>query len=143
VLDLPWLDGDGYEDWYLVEDWAALGVLREAAVAAGHHSAHDAAARHFGRGTAGLYRLSEGGAVLTGVTLAVWVTPDRESREAGVASLLLGDGLDGDAGLWRRELVLGPAPEYCVLGDAAPAGVRNGRLPDGWRTLHSPREAIA
>ena len=47
-----WLgDGAGFEDWYVVEDFAALGVLNEAAVGRGHLSAHDAAARHAGPGT--------------------------------------------------------------------------------------------
>lgn len=142
--DLEWLGGDGYEDWYLIDDWAAVGVLRQAAVAVGHHSAHDTAARHLGRGTAGMYRLSEGDASLADVTLAIWVSASREHPEDRVVSLLLGDGLDGGhTGVWRRELVLGPAPEYCVLGDAEPAGVRDGRLPPGWSAQRATREAIA
>ena len=44
----------GYEDWYLLEDFAALGVLNEAAVGRGHRSTHDAAARHLGGGAGGL-----------------------------------------------------------------------------------------
>ncbi len=141
---LRWLSGrDGYEDWYLVEDWAALGVLREAAVAVGHHSAHDAAARHLGAAAAGVYRLSEGAANLAEVTLAVWIAVTREHPEDAVASLLLGDGLDHTrAGLWRRELALGPAPEYCVLGDAVPAGVQADRLPAGCSAERCDREAI-
>jgi hypothetical protein len=142
---LRWLTGapDAYEDWYLVDDWAALGVLRQAVVAVGHHSAHDAAARHLGAGTAGVYRLSEGAASLADVTLAVWIAVTREHPEDAVASLLLGDGLDrARAGLWRRELVLGPAPEYCVLGAAVPAGVRDDRLPAGWTAERCAREAI-
>jgi len=142
---LQWLgDGsDGYEDWYLVDDWGALGVLRQAAVAAGHHTAHDAAARHAGAGAGGVYRLSEGCASFDDVTLAVWVTVAREHPEDAVASLLLGDGLDRRrSGLWRRELALGPAPEYCVLGDAVPAGVQEGRLPAGWTAERRDREPI-
>src|SRR3954467_15606129 len=42
---LPWKAVDGYEDWYLVEDWAALGELNEAAVAAARRGEDDAAAR--------------------------------------------------------------------------------------------------
>ena len=30
--DLPWLPGGGYEDWYLVDGFAALGTLAEHAV---------------------------------------------------------------------------------------------------------------
>jgi len=142
---VDWLpgDGDGYEDWYLLDDWAAIGVLRQGVVAIGHHSAHAAAARHAGAGTGGVYRLSEGTVRLADVRLAVWVSTTREHPEDAVASLLLGDGLDRErSGLWRRELALGPAPEYCVLGDAVPSGVRDGRLPAGWSAAHAAREAI-
>ena len=36
------------------------------------------------------------------------------------------------AGLWRRCLGLGPAPEFCLLAAEAPAGVAPTRLPAGW-----------
>lgn len=142
---VDWLAGEGeaYEDWYLLDDWAALGILRQGVVAVGHHSAHAAAARHAGQGAGGVYRLTAGGVRLAEVSLAVWVSVTREHPEDEVASLLLGDGLDRErSGLWRRELVLGPAPEYCVLGDAVPSGVRDDRLPSGWSAAHSVREAI-
>ena len=42
VRGLPWLDGeDGYEDWYLVDGFAGLGALNEAAIAPGIRSDHD------------------------------------------------------------------------------------------------------
>lgn len=131
-----------YEDWYLLEDFAALGVLNEAAVAQGHRSAHDGVARRFGTGAGGLYGLLEGQADLARSPLAVWVTrpPGAASRAMGD---LLGDGIDPKhASLWRRQLVLGPAPEYCLLTREPPAGVAPTRLPDGWRACVGERELI-
>ena len=56
---------------------------------------------------------------------------------------LLADGIDGaGAGLWRRCLGLGPAPEYCLLASEPPAGVAATRLPDGWQATVSDRVVI-
>ena len=127
----PWLgalqDGRGaagwYEDWYLVEDFAALGVLNAAAVGRGHRTAHDEIARRMGRAAGGLYELLEGTVKLARERVTVWVDRTQDAKAPTFAALL-GDGMDPRlAGLLRRSLVLGPAPEYCVLADEVPAGV--------------------
>lgn len=150
VADLPWLApaaggqagalGEAaYEDWYLLEDFAALGVLNEAAVGRGHRTRHDEVARRFGAGSGGLYGLVEGersqivqGAGIGDASLAIWVgrPPGSPRRMLGE---LLGDGMDPrHASLWRRQLVFGPAPEFCLLASEVPPGVAPTRLPDGW-----------
>jgi hypothetical protein len=158
LAELPWeapstaagaLDAPAYEDWYLVEDFAALGVLNEAAVGRGHRSSHDDAAQHCGAGTAGLYALLEGdptARALGDVTLAVWVTPTphsaRDLRRSPLAELL-GDGMEPHrASLWRRQLVFGPAPEYCLISSEVPCGVGAARLPEGWTASVAPRELV-
>jgi hypothetical protein len=51
--------------------------------------------------------------------------------------------MEGDAaGLWRRSLGLGPAPEYCLLAAEPPAGVSPSRLPAGWRTTAVSRQLL-
>src|SRR5438045_911881 len=60
---LPWKAVDGYEDWYLVEDWAALGELNEAALAPARRAQHDAAAAASVAGWGGVYRLLHGASV--------------------------------------------------------------------------------
>jgi len=155
AAELPW-EGDGaavsapaYEDWYLVEDFAALGVLGEAAVGRGHRTSHDDAAQRSGGGAGGLYALLEGEACarsLGEATLAVWVVrpPQRsvESRRREFAELM-GDGMEPHSStLWRRQLVLGPAPEFCVLARETPPGVSAARLPSGWSVSVQSREVM-
>jgi hypothetical protein len=140
---LPWLDGaaNSYEDWYFVEDYTALGVLNEAAVGRGHRTSHDDLARRFGAGAGGLYGLIEGSPGLDGASV-IWVArpPGSERRPLGE---LLGDGIDpAAAGLWRRQLVLGPAPEFCLLAPEPPAGVAPTRLPGGWTAISTRRERL-
>ena len=149
AAELPWLEpaanvlaGPGYEDWYLLDSWAALGVLEEAAVARGHVTRHDAVARLSGQAAGAVYRLSEGCASLADAQVSVWIA--RAPSEPRVTfGDLLGDGMDGErSGLWRRCLGLGPAPEYCLLAPEAPAGVAPARLPAGWRAAVGTREVI-
>ena len=149
LAECPWLpcaqDGTSaatYEDWYLLDDFTALGVLNEAAVTHGHRSAHDGIARRFGSGAGGLYGLLEGHVDLADAPRAVWVSrPPGEPR--GELAELLADGIDpAHASLWRRALVFGPAPEYCLLAPETPDGASPTRLPSGWRVTVSERELI-
>lgn len=130
----PWLAaGSWFEDWYLLDDFCALGVLGEAAVAAGHRSSHDDIARRYGSGAGGVYKLIEGRCQTAAHELSVWVTRPAGAVAPGLGDML-GDGMDPQrASLWRRQMVLGPAPEYCLLASEPPAGVSPARLPEGWQ----------
>jgi hypothetical protein len=154
--ELPWLapvaDGSvkssgetassAYEDWYLVADWAAVGVLEEAAVARGRETVHHAIASLAGVATSSVYRLVEGQPRPSTVADAVWVSPAR-GHEYPSLGALLGDGIDpARDSLWRRCLGLGPAPEYCLLAAEAPAGVAPSRLPAGWVVKSLKREVL-
>jgi hypothetical protein len=153
AAELPWGAPDGhdvaggwYEDWYLVVDFAALGVLNEAAVASGHRSSHDRVAKRLGSGTAGLYRLIEGEVVdargVAACAHATWVAPAAGAGGAEIGALL-GDGMDPRQGsVWQRQLVLGPAPEFCVLAREDPAGVVPARLAARWSARTCAREAL-
>ena len=164
LSELPWLapvagaePAAGYEDWYLLDDWTAVGVLEEAAVARGHLTAHDAIAGVAGCATGSVYRLVEGharsraeevdssarpGGLDAGAAdTAIWVkrTPGHEHPSLGA---LLGDGMDRERdGLWRRCIGLGPAPEYCLLAGEPAAGVAASRLPAGW-VAHAIERAV-
>jgi hypothetical protein len=100
-VDVPWI-GAGYEDWYLVDDWHAVGVLNAAAVDAAHRHDHDAVAHESGTGAGGLFALKAGDLELPQAGAAAWAHEPPSTPERGFA-------------LWQRQMVLGPAPEYCLL----------------------------
>src|SRR5260370_33618978 len=53
----PWAPvASALEDWYFVDDFAALGALNEAAVAGRRRAPHDGAARLAAGGMGGVYR---------------------------------------------------------------------------------------
>jgi len=103
---LPFTEKDGYEDWYLVEDWKALGVLNDAAVRPPLDGTHNPVAELAGVGWGGVYRLIEGDVeVPAGLS---WV-----EKPPGVETSSLAPA--GSLGLWQRQLVLGPAPELAFV----------------------------
>jgi hypothetical protein len=117
----PWPDGSPrFEDWYLVEDWAALGTLNEAAVRAPREHAHDAIAALATNGAGGLYALQHG--ALDGpAPWAGWVTkPPGAPYETFEPDLRAAVDAAGGGAVLRRQMVLGPAPEYAVLATRAP-----------------------
>lgn len=148
--ELPWLDGApraGYEDWYTLESWSALGVLESAAVSRGHQSAHQEAARRSCNGAGAVYKHLVGALQPRFARLAVWVSRPSRQSEPTIAELL-DDGIAPARGsLWQRTLVLGPAPELCMLiGEAelpVGSGLAPSRLPVGWSASPSAREALA
>lgn len=128
VAGLPWVrSASGLEDWYLVDDWAALGALEQAAVTGPRRAPHDRAARLAEGGAGGVYgRLREG--AQDAPEVVTWF-----AKPAGVPyPPFLAGAPPGE--LWQRKLVLGPAPEFCLAGPAAPPGA-DGPLTVGARTL--------
>ena len=100
-VHVPWI-GDGYEDWYLVDDWHAVGVLNAAAVDVAHRADHDAVAGHTGAGAGGIFLLREGELAVGDSGAAEW-SSTLPARPAGPHAV------------WQRQMVLGPAPEFCVM----------------------------
>jgi hypothetical protein len=111
---LPFDPGPGYEDWYLVGDWAALGDLNVEAIDRPRRAAHDRAAGGMGAGWGAVYALLDG----------------PEEIPAGVEWVEKPRGLGTDEfvarypgrSVWRRQMVLGPGASHCV--DAEPSESR-------------------
>ena len=127
--------GNGYSDWYLVESSAALDFLNEAAVSGARTQAHDAAARMAVDFTGKLYGLSTG-EPLSGPGFEI-----RFSKPVGMAYADLYQRMKQyssrpGTSLWRRMMVLGPPPEFCLI---APSGVE---LPTEFRPEVLSRDPI-
>ena len=105
--------GDGYSDWYLVESSAALDQLNEAAVTGARSSDHDAVAHMSADGAGKLLALISGRArTEPGFEI-------RFSKPAGMTYPELYERLKPwtdrpELTLWRRMMVLGPPPEFCL-----------------------------
>jgi hypothetical protein len=112
-----WLDTDGiaFEDWYLVDDSAALDPLNDGAVSGACEEPHNRVAREAANGTAGLYRLRYGGMNLADAGNATWF-----SKPAGLSYRDLYDSMqplvdENGAVLWGRQMTLGPTTEFCLI----------------------------
>jgi len=126
----PW-EGSGlgaavYVDWYVVEGWAALGELEDAAVAPAHRPAHDGIARFADRAYGGLYRLRRGAVDLPAVRFDGWVGKPRGVPSEAFADGLLLPGSPPGTSVWQRQLALGPAPEFCRRSVHAPPALVDG-----------------
>ena len=115
---IPWLGGAaGYEDWYLIDDFAALGLLNAAAVSGTRRIPHDAAAAAAQAGVAGIMGHVSGPLLPDPPGWAAWL-----SKPAGLAydafHAELWEALANDASAWQRQMTLGPATEYCVVAPA-------------------------
>ncbi len=115
LAKLPFAPEPGYEDWYLVGDWAELGELNSAAGSGESREPHNAAAGLMAAGWGGIYALVRGEA--SPPAAVRWIDkPPGEDAEAFLESLRA-------PAIWRRQMVLGPAPELCLAGpDEDPSG---------------------
>src|SRR5262249_61636210 len=56
----PARQGPGYEDWYLIDDWSALGELNVEATDDRRRAVHDRVAERMGAGWGAVYALLDG-----------------------------------------------------------------------------------
>lgn len=121
VASLPWIanEGEAYEDWYAIDASFALDALNEAAVSGDRKVVHDGIARASAAGVGGLYRVRTGkGDSDTGVT-ACWFAKPAGMNYEELYRILDPIASRDDRCLWRRQMVLGPAPEFCLTAAGA------------------------
>ena len=116
ISNANWLntDGEAYEEWYLLDDSAAMDRLNEAAVTGVCEEPHNRVAREAADGTGGLYRLRAGAEDLAQARFAVWLSkPNGTSYKDFYAGLETFTSQPGVA-LWGRQMTLGPTTEFCI-----------------------------
>jgi hypothetical protein len=116
VRGASWLNttAEVYEEWYLLDDSAAMDPLNDAAVSGVCEEPHNRVAREAADGTGGLYRLRAGHGHLSESRHALWL-----SKPAGVSykdfySTLQPLTAQPGVALWGRQMTLGPTTEFCI-----------------------------
>lgn len=121
---VSWLEtnADVYEDWYSLENSAALDRINDAAVSGPCEAPHNLVAGEAAGGTAGLYRLRFG-SVFEEPRFALWL-----SKPEGVSYKDFYSTMEPivTCALWQRQMTLGPTTEF-VIHSATPV-----QLPDNW-----------
>jgi len=120
VRAAPWTKphSGSYEDWYVVDSFGTLGALNDAAVDRANRRAHDKVAAEASGSAGGVYKRLQGDLSLRDARFATWVSkPARTTYQSFFERLadVVGD-LRTD--LWQRQMVLGPAPEFCLHSEA-------------------------
>jgi hypothetical protein len=106
--------GAVYSDWYLLENTAAMEVLNAAAVSGARASAHDSAARMSADGAGKLLSLAAGKASMDEGFEVRFGKPAGMPYDDLYARLEAWTNAQG-VSLWRRMMVLGPPPEFCLI----------------------------
>jgi len=116
IRGASWLNtnDEAYEEWYLLDDSAAMDPLNDAAVSGVCEAPHNRVAREAAAGIGGLYRLRAGQGRLSESRHALWLSkPAGVSYKDFYATLQPLTSQPGVA-LWGRQMTLGPTTEFCI-----------------------------
>jgi len=122
---LAWMPGESevYEDWYIVENSAALDPLDVAAVTGICREPHNQVARLAGNGTGGLYRLKAGTIDLTRLAeprMATWFNKPAGMSYDKLYELLRASHVEPRDLLWQRQMTMGPGLEFSLHSSRMP-----------------------
>ena len=121
ISGASWLNTtvEAFEEWYLLDDSAAMDLLNDAAVSGVCEEPHNKVAREAADGTGGLYRFRAGQPDLAQSRYATWLSkPIGVSYKDFYATLQPLTSQPGVA-LWGRQMTLGPTTEFCIHSSAA------------------------
>ena len=116
IEDADWLPerGPAYEEWYLLDDSAALDPLNDAAVSGLCEIPHNRVARDAAGGIGGLYRLRAGREDLENTRFAVWLAKPSGVTYRDFYEAFTTLAAPSDGALWGRQMTLGPTTEFCL-----------------------------
>ncbi|MCP4327266.1 MAG: hypothetical protein GY791_02365 [Alphaproteobacteria bacterium] len=138
IGETPWLDGlPGYEDWNFVESSAAFDPLNDMAVDESMWEVHAGVSSKTEIGHGGIYYHVLGNPGPTTLTRAAWLKRPRGIRYEAPLEAIAAQ-VPGTVSVWRKQMVLGPAPEFVLLA-AAPLSLD---LPAGWEALYIDRAIL-
>jgi hypothetical protein len=125
--DVPWMNAGRpvYVDAYPLPGFAAMELLNSAAVTGVMAGPHADVASLFGSGAGSLYEMRFGILDPAVVAHGYWFSKPGGMTYPEINAILEPFGVDGGA-VFRRVMVLGPAPEFCVLSPqpvALPASI--------------------
>lgn len=116
----PWLGGTpAYADWYLVDGSAALDPLNVAAVSGACQDPHDQLARAAEKGVGSLLALRGDRADIASARLSTWLAKPKGMPYDEFYAATEGVLRPARGTLWRRQMVLGPTPEFGILSTEA------------------------
>lgn len=118
MAHLPWMtEGkEAYEDWYILENSAALDRLDEAAVTGMCREPHQQVASLASNGTGGLYRWKEGAVDLVykaEMRFATWFSKPAGMKYDTLYELFRQSQGKHQGMVWQRQMTMGPALEFC------------------------------
>ncbi len=116
---LPWIAAPGpiYQDWYVITDFTAMGILNDGAVDGSRKSPHDEVAGMAADGVGGLYAVEAGQPSALSGGLFHWLRKPEDRNTPEYLRSLKDIALAAGGTLWRRQMNLGVAPEYCLRAE--------------------------
>ena len=134
IADADWLPtrGPAFEEWYLIDDSAAMDPLNDGAISGACEQPHNLVAREAAGGTGGLYRLRSGAEVLSEARFAVWLAKPDDVLYRDFFDALARRTAQANVALWGRQMTLGPTAEFCLHSQTPiqlPPGYSGRQLP--------------